>query len=183
LYDDEGHDKIIIAKMSYFSPFLTHFRRDRPMTASADPLVLVTCQENSITARVGCHSLTEAHAAALDRELAALVAGRDRPVVTLDLAAVRFLGSMVVGKLVALNRFVRAAGGRLTLANVAPHVREVFAVCRLGGVLDVAGVGAAGPSAQAVRTLAHRKWEQAGRPGGDGVAFWCAAERELLSGV
>jgi hypothetical protein len=30
-----------------------------------------------------------------------------------------------------------------------------------------------------IRLLAYRKWEQAGRPPGDGVEFWLAAEAEL----
>lgn len=30
-----------------------------------------------------------------------------------------------------------------------------------------------------VRQLAYRKWEEAGRPDGDGAEFWLEAEREL----
>jgi hypothetical protein len=33
----------------------------------------------------------------------------------------------------------------------------------------------------AIRDLAYRKWEEAGCPTGDGMAFWLAAERELRS--
>lgn len=32
---------------------------------------------------------------------------------------------------------------------------------------------------EAIRDLAHRKWEAAGRPAGDGLHFWLEAEREL----
>ncbi|MCI0456724.1 MAG: DUF2934 domain-containing protein [Gemmataceae bacterium] len=35
-------------------------------------------------------------------------------------------------------------------------------------------------SAEAIRLLAYRKWEVAGRPTGDGINFWLEAERELL---
>jgi hypothetical protein len=34
-------------------------------------------------------------------------------------------------------------------------------------------------SKEAIRMLAYRKWEAAGRPSGDGVNFWLQAEREL----
>jgi hypothetical protein len=34
---------------------------------------------------------------------------------------------------------------------------------------------------QAIREAANHKWEQAGRPSDDGVAFWLEAERELLA--
>jgi hypothetical protein len=33
---------------------------------------------------------------------------------------------------------------------------------------------------QAIRELAYFKWEAAGRPEGDGVQFWLAAERDLM---
>jgi Protein of unknown function (DUF2934) len=32
-----------------------------------------------------------------------------------------------------------------------------------------------------IRDLAYRKWEEAGCPTGDGMAFWLAAEEELRS--
>lgn len=55
-----------------------------------------------------------------------------------------------------------------------------------GIVLIAAARPAATPSAPAslpsddqIRLLAYQKWEAAGRPGGDGVEFWCTAEREL----
>ncbi len=35
------------------------------------------------------------------------------------------------------------------------------------------------PSADQIRQLAYHKWEAAGSPPGDGIAFWLAAEREL----
>jgi hypothetical protein len=35
---------------------------------------------------------------------------------------------------------------------------------------------------EAIRLRAYQKWERAGRPDGDGVAFWLEAEAELISG-
>ena len=32
---------------------------------------------------------------------------------------------------------------------------------------------------EAIRTLAHSKWEAAGCPAGDGIGFWLEAEREV----
>ena len=31
-----------------------------------------------------------------------------------------------------------------------------------------------------IRPLAYRKWEEAGRPEGDGVEFWLVAEKKIL---
>lgn len=36
-----------------------------------------------------------------------------------------------------------------------------------------------GVTADDIRQLAYRKWEEAGRPEGDGTEFWLQAEREL----
>ena len=145
-------------------------------THSHDPLFHLTRHGGAITARVVCPTLAEAEAVVLDRELTALLEGWDQPVVTLDLAAVRFLGSMAVGRLVGLSHAVRAAGGRLTLVNLTTDLRRVFAVCRLVEMFHLEA-DSASPPRDAVRARAYRRWEEAGRPGGDG--YWSAAEREL----
>lgn len=139
------------------------------------PVVLITRGET--TAVIRGPRLTEVEAAALDRDLVALLAKMWRPMLTLDLAAVTFLGCAAVGRFAALSRAVRATGGQLRLVNVTPHLRQVFAVCRLGGLL---ARGQAEVSERAIRALAHRKWQEAGRPTRGGDEFWYAAERELL---
>ena len=55
----------------------------------------------------------------------------------LDLGAVRFITARGLGRLLALHARLRAAGGRLTLFNVAGPVYEVFAVTHLTQVFDV----------------------------------------------
>ncbi len=47
------------------------------------------------------------------------------------------LSSAALGKLLALDRAVRAAGGRLTLANPTAVVRRVFKLTRMDAILDV----------------------------------------------
>lgn len=34
-----------------------------------------------------------------------------------------------------------------------------------------------------VRLCAYQKWEKAGKPSGDGVEYWLAAEHELVHGM
>jgi hypothetical protein len=41
--------------------------------------------------------------------------------------------------------------------------------------------GRAAPSDEQIRARAYSLWEEAGRPSGDGVQFWLAAERELCT--
>lgn len=80
-------------------------------------------------------ALTDAHVEAIGRH--PLAGGRDQVALTLDLGAVSALSSGALGKLLALNRAVRAAGGRLALVNPTPTVRRVFKLTRLDTVLDV----------------------------------------------
>jgi anti-anti-sigma factor len=84
-------------------------------------------------------SLTEDNAAEVGHALTSLAADRERPDLLLDLAAVEFLTSEALVVFVVLYRQVRAAGGRLALANVRPVVRWVFALTRLDRMLDIRG--------------------------------------------
>jgi anti-anti-sigma factor len=54
-----------------------------------------------------------------------------------DLSNVRFLCATCLGKLIALDRRLRACGGHLVLCDVSPAVYEVFEVTHLNAVLDV----------------------------------------------
>lgn len=100
----------------------------------------VTADGHHTTARFAPRtSLTTDTAEGLGRALAALVEGREQPDLALDLGGVEFLGSTGLTTLLGLDRTVRSAGGRLTLTNVKPTVRRVFAVTRLDRVLDLRG--------------------------------------------
>lgn len=113
---------------------------------AAPPLLVVTEEEGRTTARFARPThLTEELSAAVGREFAALVAGRVRPDVTLDLGAVELLASMGLARIIRLNGAVRAAGGRLTLVNPTPAVREVFALTCLDQVLHIAAPGTPTP--------------------------------------
>jgi len=37
-------------------------------------------------------------------------------------------------------------------------------------------------SAEEIRLCAYQKWENAGKPAGDGIQFWLEAEQELAQG-
>lgn len=65
---------------------------------------------------------------------------------------------------------VRTAGPSSTGALNSEHESE--AECQSNGQPTDADV-------EAIRTLAHSKWEAAGCPAGDGVDFWLHAEREV----
>jgi anti-anti-sigma factor len=55
----------------------------------------------------------------------------------LDFVNVRHVSSAALGTLVALHRALLAAGRRLTVCNLRPEVRQVFAAARLDSFLDL----------------------------------------------
>ncbi len=81
--------------------------------------------------------LGEAEIQAVGKKLFGVADRLGSSTLILDLARVDFLTSTALGKLVGLNKRVRAGGGRLVLVNVRDLVREVFAVTCLDRVLDV----------------------------------------------
>jgi anti-anti-sigma factor len=76
-------------------------------------------------------------ALAMGDYLLALAGKLGRGRLELDLGNVRYLCVTSLGKLIALDRRLRAAGGHLTLLHVAPTVYEVFEVTHLTTVLDL----------------------------------------------
>jgi anti-anti-sigma factor len=82
-------------------------------------------------------TLSELNTEDVGRELAALTQNRERPHLFLDLGGVAMMTSVALAKFVALNRQAQAAGGRLTLFNLTPTVRQVFKLTRLDTVLEI----------------------------------------------
>lgn len=81
--------------------------------------------------------LTGANSEELAAELFALAAREPKPHLFVDLSGVNMVTSLVLAKLISLNTELRDAGGRLTLANAKPVVREVFKVTRLDTVFEI----------------------------------------------
>src|SRR4051794_10889654 len=67
-------------------------------------------------------------------QLTGLIDGAGRREWVLDFENVDYLTSTTLGALLRLNCKAKEAGGRLRLENLAPHLREVFAVTRLDRV-------------------------------------------------
>lgn len=73
----------------------------------------------------------------LGQELFQLVEtdGCDR--LLLDFSAVDFLSSAALGKLITLDKKMKAHGGTLKLANIRPEIYEVFAITKLNRLFDI----------------------------------------------
>jgi anti-anti-sigma factor len=72
----------------------------------------------------------EAELIELEKEVAQLIDAGGRQLV-LSLAGLDGLYSVFMGKLLAIRQRLLKCGGTLTLCDAAPHVVEVFDVCRL----------------------------------------------------
>ena len=73
----------------------------------------------------------------LGRALTSLVEGDKRGKLLLNFSAVEFLSSAALGKLITLDKKVKAAGGALKLCQIQPEIYEVFAITKLNRLFDI----------------------------------------------
>jgi len=107
-----------------------------PTDAHEPRLELSTEGDRTVVRFVNCSSLNEYNADQIGRKLVALGDGQGRKIV-LDLSPIEYLTSTVLGHLVALHKRLAVAGGRLTLENCRPTVRNILHVTLLDQVLDI----------------------------------------------
>lgn len=81
--------------------------------------------------------LDEASIQELGSELFGLVEQQQGKGILLDFANVEFLSSAALGKLITLDRKVKAAKGRLKMCNIRPEIFEVFQITKLNKVFDI----------------------------------------------
>ena len=55
----------------------------------------------------------------------------------LNFSNVEFLSSAALGKLITLDKKVKANAGRLKLSNIRPEIYEVFAITKLNKLFDI----------------------------------------------
>jgi len=81
--------------------------------------------------------LDEASIQELGQELFSLVEKERRSKLVLNFAAVEFLSSAALGKLISLNNKAKAHGGVLKMSNIRPEIYEVFAITKLNKLFDI----------------------------------------------
>jgi anti-sigma B factor antagonist len=81
--------------------------------------------------------LDEATIQELGQELFNLVEEENRSKLLLNFTSVEFLSSAALGKLITLDKKVKAHGGKLKLANIRPEIYEVFAITKLNKLFDI----------------------------------------------
>ena len=73
----------------------------------------------------------------LGQELFDLVQVENRNKLVLNFSSVDFLSSAALGKLITLDKKIKAQGGMLKLCNIRPEIYEVFAITRLNRLFDI----------------------------------------------
>lgn len=73
----------------------------------------------------------------LGQELFQLVESGNCRKIVLNFSAVDFLSSAALGKLITLDKKVKAKAGKLKLCNIRPEIYEVFAITRLNRLFDI----------------------------------------------
>ncbi len=80
--------------------------------------------------------LDESNIQEMGRELFDLVEQK-RAKILLNFMNVEFLSSAALGKLITLDKKLKAAKGQLKLSNIRPEIYEVFAITRLNKLFDI----------------------------------------------
>jgi anti-sigma B factor antagonist len=73
----------------------------------------------------------------LGQEMFQLVEVDNRDKLLLNFSAVDFLSSAALGKLITLDKKMKAHGGALKLSNIRPEIYEVFAITKLNRLFDI----------------------------------------------
>jgi anti-sigma B factor antagonist len=81
--------------------------------------------------------LDEGNIQEVGQELFSLVEEEGRQRLLLNFSTVDFLSSAALGKLITLDKKVKAHGGTLKLSNIRPNIYEVFAITKLNKLFDI----------------------------------------------
>jgi len=73
----------------------------------------------------------------LGQEMFQLAESEKRGKLVLNFSAVEFLSSAALGKLITLDKKVKAHGGLLKFSNIRPEIYEVFAITKLNRLFDI----------------------------------------------
>ena len=81
--------------------------------------------------------LDEGNIQIIGNQLFALVEDEGRKKIILDFSNVEYLSSAALGKLITMDKKVKAAKGKLRLCTVRPDIYEVFAITKLNKLFDM----------------------------------------------
>jgi anti-sigma B factor antagonist len=101
----------------------------RIVVSTAGPLAVVRIVDKKI--------LDELVIQELGGEILGLIEQDGHRSLVLDFSDVEFLSSAALGKLITLDRKMKAQQGRLSLCSIRPEILEVFQITKLNKVFDI----------------------------------------------
>jgi len=124
----------------YSSVFHGIFRRARRIGMATHRRIDVSkVGDISVVRFVDKKILDEAGIQELGLELFSLVETDNRKSLLLNFTNVEFLSSAALGKLITLDRKVKAHKARMKMCNIRPEILEVFQITKLNKVFDIRG--------------------------------------------
>ncbi len=81
--------------------------------------------------------LDETNIADIGNQLFGLVDEDGRKKIVLDFTVVEYLSSAALGKLITMDKKVKAVSGKLKLSNIRPEILEVFTITRLDKIFTI----------------------------------------------
>jgi anti-sigma B factor antagonist len=81
--------------------------------------------------------LDEGNIQIIGNQLFGMIDTDGRRKIILDFTNVEYLSSAALGKLITLEKKVKAAKGKLRLCNIRPDIYEVFVITRLNKLFDI----------------------------------------------
>ena len=81
--------------------------------------------------------LDETNIQIIGNQMFGLVDEDGRKKVVLDFSNVEYLSSAALGKLITMDKKVKAAKGKLRLCSIRPEIYEVFEITRLNKIFDI----------------------------------------------
>ena len=81
--------------------------------------------------------LDETNIQIIGNQLFGLVDEDGRQKIVLDFSNVEYLSSAALGKLITLDKKVKAAKGKLRLCSIRPDIYEVFAITKLNKLFSI----------------------------------------------
>ena len=91
----------------------------------------------TVASFTGSKILDEGYIQILGNQLFDLVKKDSRRKIILDFTNVEFLSSAALGKLITMDKKVKASQGKLRLCCVRPEIYEVFRISKLNQLFDI----------------------------------------------
>lgn len=73
----------------------------------------------------------------LNEALMSVLDGRINGKWVLDLSAVDYMGSSVLGMMINIRQHIKSGGGKLALAGLSPRMTQIFRTCCLEKLFDI----------------------------------------------